>query len=258
MDSKNIYFGKNVNTGAIEQIKSVGNVLLTSAGTLDNLSDVVITTPTANQILKYSSPNWINGSISLDNLSDVSLTTPATGSTLRYDGTNWVNYKKQYMSFVMYGTTLPAVYATNNDKNIIASSALFWAATVPNPNTETGGFIVASDGVTYTASTGVINVSTTRRDMVTATLNLNGSNISTPSNFEMGFVNYSTGSAVNFSPNARTVFTQQLDFAGVSGTVSTNFTGVSGFTLVLRIVTAQVVALTGTDCNICITLNELD
>jgi hypothetical protein len=116
---------------------------------------------------------------------------------------------------------------------------------------------VAGD-VTYTSATGIINISTSRRYMVTATLNLNGSNISTPTNFEMGFVNYSTGSAVNFSPNARTVFTQQLDFAGVSGTVSTNFTGVSAFTLVLRIVTAQVVALTGTDCNICITLNELD
>ena len=257
MDSKNIYYGKNIDTGAIEQIKSVGNVLLTSAGTLNNLSDVVITTPSANQILKYSSPNWINGSISLDNLSDVVLTSTTLGSYLRYNGTNFVNYIKHYMSFVMYGTTLPAVYATNTDKVIISSSATFWAPTVPNPNTETGGYIVAGD-VTYTSATGLINVSSSRRYMVTATLNLNGSNISTPTNFEMGFVNYSSGSPVNFSPNARTVFTQQLDFAGVSGTVSTNFTGVSAFTLVLRIVTAQVVALTGTDCNICITLNELD
>jgi len=258
MDSKNIYYGKNIDTGAIEQIKSVGNVLLTSAGTLDNLSDVVITTPSANQILKYSSPNWINGSISLDNLSDVSLTSTTLGSYLRYNGTNFVNYIKHYMSFVMYGTTLPAVYATSTDKNIIASSATFWAPTVPDPSLEIGGYVKKTDGVSYTRETGLINCDSTRRYMVTATLNLNGSNITTPTNFEIGFVNYTGGSANNFIPNARTVFTQQLDFAGVGATVSTVFTNVTAFAFVLRIVTAQVVALTGTDCNICITLNQVD
>ena len=260
MDSKNIYYGKNIDTGAIEQIKSVGNVLLTSAGTLNNLSDVVITTPSANQILKYSAPNWVNGSLTLrDNLSDVVITTPlGFGSFLRYNGTNWVNHRKDYMNFVMYGTTLPAVYATNTDKNIIASSATFWAPTVPDPSLSIGGYIQKSDGVSYTRATGIINVDANRRYMVTATLNLNGSNITTPTNFEIGFVNYTGGSPNNFTPNARTVFTQQLDFAGVGGTVSASFINVTAFAFVLRIVTAQAVALSGTDCNICITLNELD
>ena len=53
MNTNAIYFGKNIDTGAIEQLRSVSNVLLTSSGTLDGLSDVVITSATNNQILKY-------------------------------------------------------------------------------------------------------------------------------------------------------------------------------------------------------------
>ena len=54
-------------------------------------------------------------------------------------------------------------------------------------------------------------------------IQINGSNISTPTNYEIGFVNYTGGTPNNFTPNARTVFTQQLDFAGVGGTVSVSF-----------------------------------
>jgi hypothetical protein len=44
-----------------------------SAGTLDSLSDVVITTPTANQVLSYNSATsqWVNGAVNLGNNADI-------------------------------------------------------------------------------------------------------------------------------------------------------------------------------------------
>ena len=39
-----------------------GNTVLTSASSIDNLSDVVVTTPTTNQVLLYNGTNWINSS----------------------------------------------------------------------------------------------------------------------------------------------------------------------------------------------------
>jgi hypothetical protein len=44
-----------------------------SVGTLDSLSDVVITTPTANQVLSYNSTTsqWVNGAVNLSNNADI-------------------------------------------------------------------------------------------------------------------------------------------------------------------------------------------
>lgn len=64
--------------------------------TLDNLSDVVITTPIADDFLSYNGTNWINKPLILDSATDVVLTTPATGDTLTYNGTNWVNTPIEY------------------------------------------------------------------------------------------------------------------------------------------------------------------
>lgn len=72
-----------------------------TAQDLDDLGDVVITTPTNGQVLEYDSASskWVNsnggggGASSLDDLTDVEITTPGTGQTLIYDGANneWVN-----------------------------------------------------------------------------------------------------------------------------------------------------------------------
>ena len=67
---------------------------------LNELTDVVIGTPTTGQVLKYDGTNWINdtdatggvgGAFTLDELTDVVIGTPTTGQVLKYDGTNWVN-----------------------------------------------------------------------------------------------------------------------------------------------------------------------
>ena len=75
-----------------------GNSVLTTASSLDSLGDVVITSATTDQVLKFNGTNWINstdatggGGGDLDGLSDVTITSPATGAFLRYSGTAWVD-----------------------------------------------------------------------------------------------------------------------------------------------------------------------
>ena len=78
------------------------------ASALDDLTDVDISSPTTDQVLKYDSVNskWINGNVSggggataLSGLTDVDLTsTIAAGQSLIYDDTNskWINSYPDY------------------------------------------------------------------------------------------------------------------------------------------------------------------
>ena len=66
---------------ALEQIQE---------SSINELADVVITTPTNNQVLKYNGTNWINatgggGVEALADLTDVDVTAEAEGKYLRYD-----------------------------------------------------------------------------------------------------------------------------------------------------------------------------
>jgi hypothetical protein len=82
---------------------SVGTNLLDGGGgasTLNDLTDVTISSPGADQVLKYDTltSQWINAapstpSIALDGLSDVTTTTPSNGQALIYNGSTfqWEN-----------------------------------------------------------------------------------------------------------------------------------------------------------------------
>jgi hypothetical protein len=61
--------------------------------TLEQLSDVTITSPTNGQGLTYESGLWVNSSpsLALENLTDVAVTSPANGQTLTYESGQWVN-----------------------------------------------------------------------------------------------------------------------------------------------------------------------
>lgn len=69
------------------------------ASALDDLTDVVIDTPTAGQVLKYDGDNWINdtdaggggGATILDELDDVAIVDVTEGDILKYDSGFWVN-----------------------------------------------------------------------------------------------------------------------------------------------------------------------
>jgi hypothetical protein len=61
--------------------------------TIDDLTDVTVTSATTGDVIKYNGTAWVNGvaTTNLDSLTDVVITSAATGQTLTYDGTNWVN-----------------------------------------------------------------------------------------------------------------------------------------------------------------------
>jgi hypothetical protein len=234
MENQPIIFGRDITTNAITQIRTVGNTLLTTGGTLNDISGVNISGALFN------------------------------GDLLRYDSTvnQWRNRNTQYLTFVMYGRTSPTVYATNTDKLIIQSSASHWTGTIPDPQDDINGYYSATNNaqggnILFNSTTGVFTIDPNKTYVAMATLNLNGSNINTPTNYEMGFVDFTSGSKNNFFPDARTVFTQQVDNAGVGATLSYPMANCSAFSFVLRIVTAQTVATQGTDCNISITLIQI-
>ncbi len=58
---------------------------------LDDLSDVSITSPTTLQVLRYNGATWVNANQDLDDLNNVIITAPATNAFLKYDGADWVD-----------------------------------------------------------------------------------------------------------------------------------------------------------------------
>jgi len=65
------------------------------ASSLDELSDVAITSAANGQVLTYNGTSWVNQSPaatidSLDDISDVNVASAASGDFLKFDGTNWV------------------------------------------------------------------------------------------------------------------------------------------------------------------------
>ena len=67
------------------------------ASALNDLSDVTLSSPSQNQVLKYDGTKWVNGAgggggaSTLNDLTDVTVSSPAQGQVLSYDGTKWVN-----------------------------------------------------------------------------------------------------------------------------------------------------------------------
>jgi Repeat of unknown function (DUF5907) len=89
---------------------------------LDGLTDVVITSPSNNQVLTFNGTNWVNstvsstgGTLNLDGLTDVVISTPTNNQVLKYNGTNWVNSTDSGITTVTVdsttisgnGTTIP-------------------------------------------------------------------------------------------------------------------------------------------------------
>lgn len=83
--------------GIYTETDSANNILyIGQTMSLDNLTDVTIAgVPSTDQILKYNGSSWINASItipaSIDDLTDVIITSATNNQILRYNGTNWVN-----------------------------------------------------------------------------------------------------------------------------------------------------------------------
>lgn len=58
---------------------------------LNDLADVVLTSPATGALLMYDGADWVDGALAFDALTDVTLTSPAVGHVLQHNGTDWVN-----------------------------------------------------------------------------------------------------------------------------------------------------------------------
>lgn len=58
---------------------------------VDNLSNVTITTASSGDTLSYNGSGWVNQANSLDNLTNTTITTPTSGQVLTYTGSIWEN-----------------------------------------------------------------------------------------------------------------------------------------------------------------------
>ncbi len=65
---------------------------------VNDLSDVVVTSATNGQVLKYNGTNWVNAADStgttinsLDDIGDVTITSVSEGQVLKYNGSAWIN-----------------------------------------------------------------------------------------------------------------------------------------------------------------------
>lgn len=113
------------------------------AAALSSLTDVSLTTPAANDVLKYTGSNWVNGSVPLDSASDVTIASPSTNQVLAYSGSVWQN-----TSLIPTGTIVPYAGSTEpsgwlfcNGQQVSSSSAL---GTVLSTTYNTGGETVGN------------------------------------------------------------------------------------------------------------------
>jgi hypothetical protein len=124
MESQPILYGKDVNTGAIKQLTSVGNLLMLS-NKLDDLSDVTI-----------------SGS-------------PSIGQTLRYNGTQWLNATKDYFHLTVFGRVNTGIYTGkiyqpyggSLPNQVLILSGANWTNNIPNPLAGYRGYINTNMGV---------------------------------------------------------------------------------------------------------------
>ena len=73
-----------------------GVVTINASMNLDALTDVQVSAPSVNQVLKYDGVKWVNAATpptvsNLDDLTDVVIASPAADEILQYNGSQWVN-----------------------------------------------------------------------------------------------------------------------------------------------------------------------
>ena len=96
---------------------------------LDGLTDVVISSPTSGQILRYGipigsedpnpvwynwTPNFLTFSSSIDALGDVTISSASVGQLLRWNGSQWVNWTPNFLTSYTETDTLASVTTRGN------------------------------------------------------------------------------------------------------------------------------------------------
>jgi hypothetical protein len=135
---------------------------------LNDLGDVVLNAPTANQYLKYDGTNWVNTTLalttSLSGLTDVTLTTPTSGQVLKYNGSKWINGTSNPFDQNLNKTDQVDFVTTTADEFILGGSG------TPTVHSDTELFLSATSRITVITKTPfkLANVTTTERNALTA------------------------------------------------------------------------------------------
>ena len=69
-----------------------GHIYMNDYRTLNQLSNVSISSPSSNQVLQYNGTNWVNA-----NSLGTTITSPTNGQILQYNGSTWVNINSPYI-----------------------------------------------------------------------------------------------------------------------------------------------------------------
>lgn len=70
--------------------KTISGSVIANSIPLNDLSDVVISSPAVKQVVRHNGTNWVNAQVAMADLSNVT-GTPVAGDQLTYSGSNWVN-----------------------------------------------------------------------------------------------------------------------------------------------------------------------
>lgn len=95
----------------------------THSHTINNLSDVTISSPSSGQVLTYDGSKWINANPSssvgsLNDLSDVSLSSPSSGNVLKYNGNEWTEGSVDWNELTNVPSTFPPSSHTHTVSDI--------------------------------------------------------------------------------------------------------------------------------------------
>lgn len=224
MESQPILYGKDVNTGEIKQLTSIGNLLMLS-NKLDDLSDLTI-----------------SGN-------------PSIGQTLSYNGTKWVNVTKDYLTLSLFGTSNSNLYdySTSLKNILIRSTSDYWASSVSQ---------VMSSVLYYDIISGTIRgLSLTKTYSIEVNVNLNSYDISEPTRWicrlqRLNNDTFPDGTLMYVQSS------QQVDYSAVTLSMVGVFTNIDGFRLLtaaLNLATNFGVGVAGKalDTNITIKVLEL-
>ena len=107
---------------------------------IDELSDVVITTPSTGEVIKYNGSNFVNFGLTINELSDVVITTPLLNEVIKYNGSNFVN------STFDLNTLSDVVITTPSTGDIIKyNGANFVNTTLPDATDTVKGVVELAD-----------------------------------------------------------------------------------------------------------------
>lgn len=133
-----------------------GNQVLTTASSLDSLSDVVITTPSTSQVLSYNGTNWVNSSSGGGGTTTNALTIGTGLSGTSFDGSAAVTIANTGVLSVNGSTgAITGIATTAGTLAQFAATTSSQLAGVISDETGSGALVFATSPTLVTPSIGV-------------------------------------------------------------------------------------------------------